>query len=478
MQNLKIFIIETDNFDSNLLNSNKGDVIFTLIKKKNISNKACSHLKEYLDFLDAMDLIRDEHIQVIASLADVSVTQEDSSRSLPSNKDILAFEYYLKRFFSEEKEQSIVNYYRPLLLWWEITTVIPMRPSEFAFKLKRDCLVNNNREYYLKIDRVKIRKAKRTVGRIPILNKIGITKEIYDLISEYIELTSFDSNTKTLISYEAMIKFRKDYLNSKDTKYNLRNFSENKGDTTSNTLKNLASLLNSFYKVVIEGFYSDNTISDYLTPGDTRHLAFSSLVLQGLNPIEIAMLGGHTTLSTQDSYTGHVNYYVDSEILSFVSNRNIPKEISDKNLIKIIFSKPEICPKLLADCHKTEDGVGYCTLDINNDTELCDDVSNYVYCRKWWCEPTNDNYLKIKHYLESSELEPLKAVIKEEEQFLFKLLKEAKTINISGLLEIDKEYQEQISTARLKLKSSTDKLIMLKKSLLEYTEYKNEVKGE
>lgn len=62
----------------------------------------------------------------------------------------------------------------------------------------------------------------------------------------------------------------------------------------------------------------------------------------------------------------------------------------------------------------------------------------------------------------------LKKTIKEEEQFLIQLLSNAKTINVNGLLELDKEYEQQVSIARLKLRSSADKMISLMQSLINY----------
>jgi len=58
-------------------------------------------------------------------------------------------------------------------------------------------------------------------------------------------------------------------------------------------------------------------------------------------------------------------------------------------------------------------------------------------------------------------------IIKEEEQFLFRLLSEAKVINVEGLLELDKTDDEAIKRSILKIRSSVDKIIFLKKSLLE-----------
>ncbi|BDB01924.1 hypothetical protein G8E05_07555 [Clostridium botulinum] len=39
-------------------------------------------------------------------------------------------------------------------------------------------------------------------------------------------------------------------------------------------------------------------------------------------------------------------------------------------------------------------------------------------------------------------------------------------------MELDKDYEESISQARLKIKSSMDKMIMLKKSVLEFEKKK------
>lgn len=91
-----------------------------------------------------------------------------------------------------------------------------------------------------------------------------------------------------------------------------------------------------------------------------------------------------------------------------------------------------------------------------------------MFCSKWWCEPTNENYIKAKDFLKNNILSELKQTILREEQFLLQLLSEAKTININGLLDLDKEYEEQVSIARLKLRSSVDKMISLKQSLLTY----------
>ena len=53
--------------------------------------------------------------------------------------------------------------------------------------------------------------------------------------------------------------------------------------------------------------------------GDTRHFAFTSLLLQGIAPPYIAIMGGHRCLSTLDNYTCSTSYYADSEIVKYVN---------------------------------------------------------------------------------------------------------------------------------------------------------------
>ena len=462
---IKKVIETTNNFDSNILNKANGNVLINILETANVSS--ISGLKEYLHFLDDVGNTKECFLDVIKILDDLDLVVESNSRRMPYSKDILAFKYYLAKFFEDNNPDVLKNFYMPILLWWKITMVIPMRPTEFTYKLKRDCLSEKDGKYYLKIDRVKIKDKSNKAGKIPVLNKIQITKEIFDLVSRYIEITNFDTETKTLISYNALKVFEKGASElDLDTKVLWNGIM--KGDTTAFNRVGLQRLLDSFYEIVINGIYKDEGITERLKVGDTRHLAFSSLVMQGLTPIEIAMLGGHRHLYSQDSYTGHIEYYIDSEILDFAGNKNIEKSISDRKLVKIIYSKPHTCPRFIADCYPTEEGVGYCTLDISKDDTSCEDVEYCIFCSKWWCEPTNENYIKAKTFLESNAMSELKKTIKEEEQFLIQLLSNAKTINVNGLLELDKEYEQQVSIARLKLRSSADKMISLMQSLINY----------
>lgn len=443
-----------------------------------------THIVEYIEFLTAMSYSKPSHVVAMNYFYEHPIgTDRYAKRQLPKNSDIFAFDYYLKKLYKENDSDILKKLYMPVLLWWKITTVIPLRPSEFSFKLKRDSIIKENEKYFLKVDRVKVnnkensRKYKRTDASIPLLSKIGITEEIYMLIKEYLQLiTPLDEDGKTLLSYKAYRIFLEEYFRT----YKPDNIYVKNGLIDNQLLKVnaehfnreiLQSLINSFYTEVIKSKYNDDSITKTLKVGDTRHMAFSSLLLQGVSPIEIAMLGGHTSLSSQNHYTTNSSFYIDSEILDYVSHRNVSPEIDCITLKKIILSKPRNPGKNLLEYAPTEDNIGYCTADFTKD--VCD--SNYrtcILCSKWWCYPSSANYQKALEYINKNSIAPLTEKLHKEEEFLGTLLKQASVVNIDGLIELDKSYDENIQKQVKQIKSTADEIIFMQKKLLELADTK------
>lgn len=97
-----------------------------------------------------------------------------------------------------------------IVLWWELTKVIPIRPIEFFTLRKNSFFIDNNRCYI----NVKRAKLKNKQYEIPLLDKIGISKEIYDLFAQYIE-----ANEKYLPNPDSFL-FNVDIFN----KYNRAQF--------------------------------------------------------------------------------------------------------------------------------------------------------------------------------------------------------------------------------------------------------------
>ena len=227
-KDIEEFIFATKNFDWETIDTDKGNLIDTLFDNKNSSDRKIKnkgHILSYLDFLEEYDLITEDQLKVYGYLYTKKFKYEKSKpRILPSNKEIFNFDFIIKDFFynySKEKEEECIErkIYKPLLIWWKLGNVIPLRVSELCRKMPRECIYKDKEDgrYFLKLNRVKVKVENRMVSRssrpsIPLLTEIEITEDIYNLIDEYIKETEFDNDRENLFSYNAAVQFRREYI--------------------------------------------------------------------------------------------------------------------------------------------------------------------------------------------------------------------------------------------------------------------------
>jgi hypothetical protein len=303
-----------------------------------------------LNFLDycSVDDLKERFVRTLLKLKS-DTTWEAIVRKLPPSSEVLMFSYITEDYFSKPLSEREYVLYFPIWLWWNITNIIPLRPSEFC-KINRNCLSYNENTYYITLPRIKQKKSVRK--RIQIVDKISIPKELYMKIEDYINRTNKYGESTTLISHPSMAVVENRRKKLKPKVY---------------SASSLRSLLRKFYKDILMKKYnvvfnnSDKTeqikggqirMTKRLNPGDTRHFAFLNLKRQGYHPVEIARLGGHTTLEAQYHYHQHEEYWVDTEILqlfkkfnlnenrqkkvglSHVSNTQIDQEFKDKYVLR------------------------------------------------------------------------------------------------------------------------------------------------
>lgn len=478
--------IKTQGFKKEKIITKQGNELQTFIdlSNKHAKREKIRALTSYANFLDEIGYIKEGFDILCHTAFNQKYKQETGIRELPRSSSIFTFDFCVKDFFNNSSDDLLKKIYYPVLIWWKVTNVIPIRPSELATTMGRDCLLEEDGHYFLKLKRVKLKRTKHTIhkGRLPVLNKIAISKEIYDVIKKYIEITDF-TKSETLFSWDALVQLKDEYMYERlydDFKEFLPQF-KREGEKLNWMIfgeSTFRALLDSFYKNIVEnqyGYYFEQ--GQKLTPGDTRHLAFCNLALQGLSPVEIALLGGHTTLSMQESYVNHIQYFIDNEVLSYLSDRttNVNTKKLFKRLLTIVKSKTPAY-KLDIDFSlydKDDYGIGYCLADEKKG-DVCDDVPHCVFCSKWWCEPTNESYIQAKKWILESEISPLAKQIEIESEFFMNIIREAKNVNINGLAEIDKLEDERIRAQALKVKSKVDKLAFLKASLIEEKLNENE----
>ncbi|WP_375089159.1 hypothetical protein ACDZ29_25575 [Peribacillus sp. RS7] len=307
---------------------------------------------------------------LIAVKNTVSSKELDNVRILPRPKDLLIFNYIINDFFGNVKNDSyLYHLYSPILLWWRLTTLIPLRPFEFC-NIKRDGLKNENGEFYIKLPRSDAKGVKKKgKNNIQIIDTIAITEDIYLLFLEYFDKTERFGETNTFLSYKSL-----------SWAYSVVNGSgAGARDKENFTYSTLRKLLINFYKKVVEGTYSlsvkpwekqmedskklkrenykknrellqlvkedDNQylINRHLRLGDTRHIALMNMQRLGYHPVEMARLAGHTNLRTQTHYHSHQLKWIDTEILKLMSDLKLQKlRLIDDSTIASGFTGGEI----------------------------------------------------------------------------------------------------------------------------------------
>ena len=294
------------------------------------------------------------------------------SRHLPKGKDVLKLDYSIDQYFVDGFNSSPRLFFAPILLWWKITNIIPMRISEFC-TTKRECISQNNGRYYITLPREKKRAAHR---RVQVVDTLEITKDIFDLIDDYIQLTSPYGESNTLISYRSILALGV-IQTGRGNKKNINYFNRHVFYT----------LLKRFYKDVVYGEYQ-KSVKREVRPNDTRHFSFCSLLMQGISPIEIARLGGHSTLEAQYHYSNHTEYFIDVEVKKLIDGF----KFNDGKIRGTTFEGQEITFAGIEDRSlqfPSKDNnirypmeIGFCT----DEKQRCES-EECMLCKHWWIHP-------------------------------------------------------------------------------------------
>lgn len=307
---------------------------------------------------------------------------EVKNRDLPNYEVIIDFHYFMMEF---EKQATMLqkSKFLPIILWWKITGIIPMRPKEFCL-LEWDSCYEKDGNYFLKIPRSK--QEAKSYSEISVTNIIQINKNIYDSIIEYKHTVPSELIGKYLFSYQIQSLY-----------FKTRKLSRREDIYHPNLLYNH---LISFYKEIAGWNDSDfyrlverkengeihKVFRNYITPGDTRHFSICNMMLQGINPLTIAKMAGHTRLGTQRNYWGHLEYFMESHVYILSTKARINRlekklkggvfDVTDKINESRIYT-PEDFPL------RKEVQHGYCKYgNLDNCTGECRNCNDFFYCPK------------------------------------------------------------------------------------------------
>ncbi|ENY99820.1 hypothetical protein HMPREF1092_02956 [Clostridium thermobutyricum] len=248
-------------------------------------------------------------------------------REIPDFKSILFFEYVFKQFLEKASYEARMEYF-PLILWWQVTSVIPTRTSELI-DIKKEYFYKKNGDFYLKIPTKKefsyIKKIKKTLK----LREFKITNNIGILIEEYLNNKNYKGN----------------YLISKDINNKYGKF---KIYTERFETYQLRKMLENFYENVVFRELKEEYKIKKMKLGDTRHLAIMNLILQEVDPYIVKEMCGHRDINAHLHYINHAKTYAESKILVLTDMFSIQKknilgvEVENKRLKKMELMKTGI----------------------------------------------------------------------------------------------------------------------------------------
>lgn len=408
-----------------------------------------------LDIFYEIEFI-DEFIEVLEQKADPDIYTR--ARRLPKYKSVLLFDRRLNEIFDDLGYEDKKVFY-PLYLWWNITMIIPLRPSEFL-TIKYDCCWKDSSDrYWVTVPRSKVNDRK---SKIKLVYDLEINKKTYDMINDYKNFISKEFTTNEyLISYEvrkscfsAMNK-----AGSQRTRVDKEKLNPDDGN----------AIIRAFYERFLKDELESGII-EHIRMGDTRHYAFCNMLMQGLNPLTIAQIGGHTRLESQMHYYQQLeectNAYV-SDLAYRVNLRNhkIYDSINDYNNIEYrsrtmlaLYSKEEIKNFLEIDC-------GWCIkykkeLDqIEFDTcgDECYDCENHIMdFRKY-------PFMKEKII---NKVAAVDTIIKEQLELMSKLSEDIRSTVKED--KVDNILNKKLKSLGAQLKNNLKRKAILESSLLEF----------
>lgn len=263
-----------------------------------------------LQVINFLDFINHPYKEQFENSVKPFIKYRFNNRNLPPYKDVLFFDEVMQDFINTSSREKKLKYY-PVVLWWKLTTVLPLRPREFCL-LKYNCISQDENKYLITVPRKK--QKYESFSDIDIEDTFEINPEVFNLIKYYQSHTKERrSQFHHLFTYETYATFHK---NARPKQYT-RN---------PNLFLNSSFelILNHFYKHVVKKKYNNKNIKQ-IAPGDTRHFAICNMMLQGFNMLSIAKLAGHRRLRAQRNYWNHIDFFVQSYVYVLSENNRMNK---------------------------------------------------------------------------------------------------------------------------------------------------------
>lgn len=253
--------------------------------------------------------------------------RKGNKRRLADFRSYLKFNDIINGFWlAADKMQKL--FYFPLYFWWNLTAILPLRPTEFLL-MPRNCLETDSDGMNI----LTIRRTKLKGGFEKIAYRI---KDDYDCRKYTITETLAAELRSYMETTERMQKTGIDTLFLQEPHYSYFGTSMNPASKYY-SYANLNTCLRYFYQEVIG---PQNAELNTVRLGDTRHLAMVNLIISGGSPVICRELAGHSDVNISSNYFSNISNLVECATLeryrkimggkaSVVGTAKFPLTVSD-----------------------------------------------------------------------------------------------------------------------------------------------------
>ena len=294
-----------------------------------------SPLMYMIDFLKASEWGTDEYIsecerELIA--INIRNKEERKDRKHPcimnEFQSYFIFDFIIRKAWKDEMNDIQRKFYFPLVFYWMLTTILPLRVMEFCV-IPYDCLLKEEGKCYLKIRRTRL---KGSTSKDMKIHFYRIDKDYYTQHYEiptwmYGMVEKWRRDSKEAVhpygllfsaDYTASLGYRKMFVQSEASIF----------DTA-----RLGQILKQFYQefilerenmrlvneeILMERYINEEDGSYHMLPDEimmmqlkhTRHLAMINLIRWGCNPMLIKNFAGHTSPQEDENYYSNTTRFI------------------------------------------------------------------------------------------------------------------------------------------------------------------------
>ena len=408
--------------------------------KSKLIVKCCDHVIKFVKMIS--QYCGSDMKELLANL-DIcrELCKNSNPRELGSMESYFVFDDCIKKFWNDGVSDYDYIKYFPLYLWWELTCIVPKRPTEFILT-PRNAVFNNHGKYYIRLRQSKL-KSKASEDQVSY--KISedysivnweITENIAAHIDKYISLTKRFDETDIGTLFIPLRRYN----------YKSGKFME-KPANAYRTIKHykysdLCDLLNDFYNFVIVEKYNYKIVDaqkkelnvheiSRIKLGDARHIAMINIMQSGGTATQAMILAGHIDIESGAHYYNNIKTMIKSKVHREYIKL---KEADDYSLKHLIISNGVV-----------KNG-SYLPLSGNNKCFNPDIINNYDFSYCLYSIGPNDeiSYCPNCKYFYASTNDVLKMYDRK-------------------LLEISEEYAEALKLVNLCLLKPVDILDVIKR---------------